>query len=178
MLPGPAGKHYGAVRAERHGLAVHLQCRAEAFLRGLAGIASLMLSVYLSEALVSWLQTYVMAKASQQAVNDIRADLHDADTVYVALDNHKYGDFAPYLVKSTDRGRSWTSITGNLPDRHLVWRMVQDHVQPDLLFAGTELGVAAKKIMDEGGLVSDDIIIGLVIGLVGGLIFKKAQPDY
>ncbi len=74
-------------------------------------------------------------------VNDIKADLHDANTVYVALDNHKYGDFSPYLVKSTDRGRTWTSLAGDLPDRHLVWRMVQDHEDPDLLFAATEFGV-------------------------------------
>ncbi|NNF17665.1 MAG: glycosyl hydrolase, partial [Gammaproteobacteria bacterium] len=74
-------------------------------------------------------------------VNDIKADLHDADTVYVAVDNHKNGDFKPYLLKSTDRGRSWRSITGNLPERHLVWRVVQDHVNPELLFAGTEFGV-------------------------------------
>ncbi len=74
-------------------------------------------------------------------VNDIKADLFDESTVYVALDNHKYGDFRPYLVKSTDRGRSWASIAGNLPDRHLVWRMVQDHVQPNLLFAATEFAI-------------------------------------
>ncbi|MFQ5680220.1 MAG: glycosyl hydrolase [Gemmatimonadota bacterium] len=74
-------------------------------------------------------------------VNDIKADLFDANTVYVALDNHKYGDFSPYLVKSTDRGRSWTSIAGNLPERHLVWRVVQDHVRPELMFAATEFGL-------------------------------------
>jgi photosystem II stability/assembly factor-like uncharacterized protein len=74
-------------------------------------------------------------------VNDIKADLHDAGTVYAALDNHKEGDFTPLLIKSTDRGRSWTSIAGNLPDRHLVWRLVQDHVNPQLLFAATEFGI-------------------------------------
>ena len=74
-------------------------------------------------------------------VNDVKADLHDPDTVYAALDNHKEGDYAPYLIKSTDRGRTWTSITGDLPDRHLVWRVIQDHVDPDLLFAGTEFGI-------------------------------------
>jgi hypothetical protein len=74
-------------------------------------------------------------------VNDIKADLHDPSTVYVALDNHKYGDFSPYLIQSTDRGRSWTSIAGDLPDRHLVWRVIQDHVDPELLFTATELGV-------------------------------------
>jgi photosystem II stability/assembly factor-like uncharacterized protein len=74
-------------------------------------------------------------------VNDIKADLFDADTVYVALDDHKNGDFSPYLLKSTDRGRRWTSIADDLPERHLVWRMVQDHVDPDLLFAATEFGI-------------------------------------
>jgi photosystem II stability/assembly factor-like uncharacterized protein len=74
-------------------------------------------------------------------VNDLKADLHDADTVYVAIDNHKAGDFKPYLLESTDRGRTWRSIAGDLPERHLVWRVVQDHVNPNLLFAGTEFGV-------------------------------------
>jgi photosystem II stability/assembly factor-like uncharacterized protein len=74
-------------------------------------------------------------------VNDIYADLHDANTVYVAMDNHKYGDFKPYLLKSTDRGQSWESISGNLPDRHLVWRVVQDHKKKDLMFAATEFGI-------------------------------------
>jgi len=74
-------------------------------------------------------------------VNDIKADLFDANTVYVALDNHKYGDYQPYLLKSTDRGASWTSISSNIPDRTLVWRLVQDHVNPDLMFAATEFGI-------------------------------------
>ncbi|MGM0546700.1 MAG: VPS10 domain-containing protein [Bacteroidota bacterium] len=74
-------------------------------------------------------------------VNDIKADHHDPNTVYVALDNHKYGDFSPYLVKSTDRGQSWESIADDLPDRHLVWRTVQDHEDEDLLFAATEFGI-------------------------------------
>ncbi len=74
-------------------------------------------------------------------VNDIKADHHDPNTVYVALDNHKYGDYSPYLVKSTDRGQSWESIADDLPDRHLVWRTVQDHEDEDLLFAATEFGI-------------------------------------
>jgi photosystem II stability/assembly factor-like uncharacterized protein len=74
-------------------------------------------------------------------VNDIKADLFDADTVYVCLDNHKYGDFTPYLFKSTNRGRSWTSLATDLPERHLVWRLVQDHVDRDLFFLATEFGI-------------------------------------
>lgn len=74
-------------------------------------------------------------------VNDIKADLYDVNTVYVALDNHKFGDFKPYLFKSSNQGKSWKSISGNLPERNLIWRMVQDHQKPELLFAGTESGV-------------------------------------
>ena len=74
-------------------------------------------------------------------VNDIKADHHDVNTVYVALDNHKYGDFTPYLVRSRDLGETWESLAVDLPERHIVWRVVQDHVDPDLLFAATEFGV-------------------------------------
>ncbi len=90
-------------------------------------------------------------------VNDVKADLHDAGTAYVVVDNHKQGDFTPYIFKSTDRGRTWKSIVGDLPDRHVVWRLVQDHVNPKLLFAGTEFGVfftvdgGTKWIKLEGG---------------------------
>lgn len=74
-------------------------------------------------------------------VNDIKADLYDVNTVYIALDNHKYGDYTPYLFKSTNMGKSWVSIRGNIPNRTLVWRIVQDHVKPNLLFAATEFGI-------------------------------------
>lgn len=74
-------------------------------------------------------------------VNDIKADLFDEDTLYIALDNHKFGDYKPYLFKSTNRGKSWKSIAGDLPANHLVWRLVQDHVKPGLMFVGTEFGL-------------------------------------
>ena len=74
-------------------------------------------------------------------VNDIKADLFDANTVYIALDNHKFGDLSPYLLKSNDRGKTWQSIRANLPDRTLVWRLVQDHENRNLLFCATEFGI-------------------------------------
>ena len=77
-------------------------------------------------------------------VNDIKADLFDSNTVYIVLDNHKEGDFNPYIYKSTDLGVSWKSISSNLPKRTLVWRIVQDHVNKNLLFAATEFGVYAS----------------------------------
>ena len=74
-------------------------------------------------------------------VNDIKADLFDANTVYVALDNHKFGDFKPYLYVSKNKGKSWKSITNNIPENTLVWRIVQDHVKKELMFLATEFGI-------------------------------------
>lgn len=74
-------------------------------------------------------------------VNDLEASWHDPNTVYAALNNHKRGDFRPHVLVSRDRGRSWTSMAGDLPERGSAYTIVQDHVDPDLLFVGTEFGV-------------------------------------
>ncbi|MCI0416816.1 glycosyl hydrolase [bacterium] len=66
---------------------------------------------------------------------------HDANTLYAGFNNHKMGDFKPYVMKSTDLGKSWTSITGNLPERGSVWAVAEDHKDPNLLFCGTEFGI-------------------------------------
>jgi hypothetical protein len=74
-------------------------------------------------------------------VTDVAASPRDANVVFATLNNWQRGDYKPYVVKSTDRGRTWTNITGDLPDRHDVWAIVQDHVNGNLLFAGTEFGL-------------------------------------
>ena len=74
-------------------------------------------------------------------VNDLQASLHDPDTVFAVMDAHKTGVFKPYLFESKDRGRTWRSITGDLPGDEIVWALEQDHVEPDLLFAGAEFGL-------------------------------------
>ena len=91
----------------------------------------------------SWTKIPVtkMGLPARSFVNDIKADLHDENTVYAVLDNHKEGDFNPYLYKSTDRGQTWTSMSKNLPKRTLLWRIVQDHVNKNLFFLATEFGV-------------------------------------
>jgi hypothetical protein len=91
----------------------------------------------------SWIKVPVtkLGVPSRSFVNDIKADLFDENTVYVSLDNHKEGDFNPYIYKSTDKGLTWKSIKGNLPNRLLIWRMVQDPVVKNLLFVATESGV-------------------------------------
>jgi photosystem II stability/assembly factor-like uncharacterized protein len=66
---------------------------------------------------------------------------HNEGTIYASLDGHRSNDFKPYVMKSTDYGRTWTSITGNLPADGSV-QVVREHFRErNLLFAGTEYGV-------------------------------------
>ena len=74
-------------------------------------------------------------------VNDIKADFFDENTVYVAIDAHKQGDYTPYLFVSKNGGKTWKRITKGITEKNYVWRIVQDHVNPDLLFIGTEFGI-------------------------------------
>jgi photosystem II stability/assembly factor-like uncharacterized protein len=74
-------------------------------------------------------------------VSDVFASPRDVNTVFVTLNNWQRGDYKPYVVKSADRGRTWTNVTGDLPEKHDVWSIVQDHVNGNLLFAGTEFGL-------------------------------------
>jgi photosystem II stability/assembly factor-like uncharacterized protein len=74
-------------------------------------------------------------------VSDLVASRHDANVVYAAFNNHKQGDFRPYLLRSADRGRTWAALGGALPANGPVWTIVEDHVDRALLFAGTEFGV-------------------------------------
>ncbi len=78
---------------------------------------------------------------SMTYVNMLVASQHDESTVYAAFNNHKRGDFKPYLMRSTDKGNTWTSIAGDLPERGSVYAVAEDHVNKDLLFAGTEFGI-------------------------------------
>jgi len=74
-------------------------------------------------------------------VSRIEASWHDAGTAYVAIDRHQEDDFAPYLYRTRDFGRTWTALRGNLPARGYTHVIREDPKVPDLLYAGTELGV-------------------------------------
>lgn len=91
-------------------------------------------------------------------VSDIVTSNHDATTAYVSFENHQNNDFKPYVLKTTDAGRTWTSISNNLPANGPVWSIAEDHVNPGLLFVGNEFGLyfsidgGQKWIQLRGGL--------------------------
>jgi photosystem II stability/assembly factor-like uncharacterized protein len=74
-------------------------------------------------------------------VSRVTASAHDEATVYVTFDGHRSNDFRPYVLRSTDYGRSFTSIAANLPDDAAVYVIREHHRNPNLLVVGTEYGV-------------------------------------
>lgn len=90
----------------------------------------------------NWRKAGALPKVpSRSFINDVEASNHDANTVFAIADAHKFGNFNPYLFMSTDRGRSWRSIVGDLPAGTIVWVVKQDHKDENLLFIGTEYGI-------------------------------------
>lgn len=98
----------------------------------------------------SWRRIEQVGKVPERTyVADVEASRHDRLTLYAAFDNHKMGDFTPYLYRSRDLGGSWENIGSGLPTGHVVYCVVEDPVDPHLLFVGTEFGVFFSP--DAGG---------------------------
>ncbi len=74
-------------------------------------------------------------------VHQVIASQKDINTAYVCFNHHRYGDFKPYLLKTTDGGKSWKSISATLPERGSVYTIAEDHLDFNLLFCGTEFGL-------------------------------------
>lgn len=74
-------------------------------------------------------------------VNAIEVSPHAKGTAFIATTRYKFNDHAPRLLKTTDYGKTWKDITGNLPYGSYTRVVRQDTEDPDLLFAGTETGL-------------------------------------
>lgn len=107
-------------------------------------------------------------------VNAVLGSAHDGNVVYAAFNNHKNGDFRPYLFKSTNRGRSWKSISGNLPERGSVYAVAEDPVNPNLLFAGTEFGLFVTL---DGGSHWTQMKSGLPVIAVRDIAIQEREND-
>jgi hypothetical protein len=92
--------------------------------------------------------TSVPGVPDQSLVEDVVASLHDPAVAFAVVDNHKRGDHKPYVLKTSNRGKSWAVISGNLPERGSAHTIIQDHEDPQLLFLGTEFGLFFSQ---EGG---------------------------
>ncbi len=107
-------------------------------------------------------------------VSDILPSRFDANVVFASFDNILRDDFKPYLIKSTDKGRTWVSIAGNLPANGTVHTIAQDHVDPDLLFAGTEFGFFFTV---NGGQEWTQLKAGLPTVVIKDIAIQRREND-
>ena len=98
----------------------------------------------------TWRQTKSFPGVPENTyVSDIMPSGFDENVVYASFDNRKRDDFKPYILKSSDKGKTWTSVSSNLPVNGTVHTLAQDFKNKSLLFAGTEFG--AFFSIDGGG---------------------------
>ncbi|MDO8549028.1 MAG: glycosyl hydrolase [Ignavibacteria bacterium] len=107
-------------------------------------------------------------------VSDICPSKFDENIVFASFNNIKRDDFIPYLLKSTDKGQSWNSISGDLPKNGTVLSVEQDFINPDLLFAGTEFGVFFTT---NGGKNWTQLKSGLPTISVKDITIQKREND-
>ena len=107
-------------------------------------------------------------------VSDIEPSRFEENVVYASFDNHKRDDFKPYLLKSTDHGKSWKSVAGDLPERGTVHTIALDEADPQLLFVGTEFGVFFTR---DGGEHWKQLKAGLPVIAVRDLEIQRREHD-
>ena len=107
-------------------------------------------------------------------VNSLVASHHKPNRVYAVFNNHKKGDFTPYVMVSNDKGISWKSIASNLPIRGSVYDIAEDHEDENLLFVGTEFGVYFTY---NGGLEWKQLKNGLPTIAVRDIEIQKREND-
>jgi len=107
-------------------------------------------------------------------VSDIMPSRFDENVVYASFDNIKSDDFKPYLLKSSDKGKTWTSIVGNLPEDETVHTIVQDAEKEDLLFVGTEFNVFFTA---DGGKIWVELASGIPDIAMKDLVIQEREND-
>ena len=99
---------------------------------------------------------------------------HDENVLYATFNNHKRGDFKPYLFKSADKGATWNPIAANLPERGSAYCLLEDFVDPNLLFVATEFGV---NYSNDGGKNWKALKNGLPTIAIRDMAIQKREND-
>ncbi|MFY9233943.1 MAG: FlgD immunoglobulin-like domain containing protein [Fimbriimonadaceae bacterium] len=106
-------------------------------------------------------------------VSRVHASPHDPATAFVSYTGFREDDFTPMLWKTTDYGKTWTSIVGNLPMEQISV-VKQDTINPDLLVVGTETGAHLSL---DGGRIWNKLSLGLPTVAVQDLVIHPRDGD-
>ena len=122
----------------------------------------------------AWRKADLSALPEHIYVQRLLTSQHDENVAYAALDNHQNGDFKPYLMKTADRGKTWTNISAGLPQNGPVMSIAEDFVNPKLLFAGTEYGLYFSI---DGGEKWTRLRGGLPTIEIRDMVIQKRESD-
>ena len=117
----------------------------------------------------SWDDVTPKAMPAWGTVSMIEASPAEAGTAYVAVERHKMDDFAPYVFKTTDFGKSWTTLVNGIPANDYVHAVRVDPAKPGLLYAGTEAGV---YVSFDDGAHWQPLQLNLPVSPVNDLVVK------
>ena len=107
-------------------------------------------------------------------VSRVEAGHHDKNVAYVTFDNHRYDDNKPYVFKTSDLGKTWQNITGNLSTKYSAYVIKEDYENPNLLFVGTEETVNTSL---DGGTTWTNIRTGLPTVAIHDLVIHPREGD-
>jgi photosystem II stability/assembly factor-like uncharacterized protein len=123
----------------------------------------------------TWRRTEVFPGVPELTyVSRVIASAHDESTVYVTFDGHRDNDFEAYVLKSTDFGRTFTSITNGLADAGSVYVIREHHRNPNLLVVGAEYGVF---VTIDGGASWTPLRAGITPAPVHDLVIHPRDND-
>ena len=80
-------------------------------------------------------------------VSNVYASNHDEKVIYASLDGYRWDNFSPYLFKSKNYGKTWESISSNLPDSPINV-VIEDNLNKNILYVGNDHGVYIS--LDQG----------------------------
>ncbi len=92
----------------------------------------------------NWTRLSVRNSPAESPVSHVEPSRTNANTAYVAFDRHKLDDYKPYIFKTTDGGKNFSNVSGNLPEKAYVHVVREDPKNTNLLYAGTEIGLYAS----------------------------------
>lgn len=107
-------------------------------------------------------------------VSDILPDKFDENIVYASFNNMLQDDFKPYILKSTDKGKTWSMMTNKLPENGSIHTLEQDPVNQNLLFAGTEFSFFFSI---DGGNEWIELKSGLPTSAVRDIVIQERETD-
>jgi photosystem II stability/assembly factor-like uncharacterized protein len=123
----------------------------------------------------TWTKATLPAEVTEfTRIHHIIASNHDKNVAYAAAHAFNYGDYKPYLLKTTDGGKTWSFINGNLPVKGSTYTVAEDHVKADLLFVGTQFGL---YMSNDGGKEWIKFMNGLPVTSVMDLEIQKREND-